>query len=226
MAIRNLACRGLVLIAVGLFACSCGSAGNPSTQATLPPAPTYAQVLTAMVGGRSVHVNETTTAGATADVRANSDGTVLGTMTVTGDGSIQFFAQLGIATTGTVGTSTFDAIPDAGFTAACHCGTPDTCSVFSLAYQKVFGLTAQAMNDQFTPGGLSNHFEAIVGSMSLQGTSTVLGERVFVFKHSGYELDVPEGSRLPIRWVSRGLATIYMGQWASAGLIAKPSSCP
>lgn len=217
--------RGLVLVAVGFLASSCGAAGTPSTQAKVTAPPTYAQVILAMTGALSVHVNVTATAGAVADVRGNSTGAVMGTLSI-GASSYQFFVQLRDQANGTLGSSTYESIPNAAFSAACHCGTPDTCTAFSPAYQAASGLSAQAINDQFTPAGIAHSIVTVASSMSVQGTSTVFGERVFVFKGSGRELDVPQGSRLPVRWVNPGVTTAYMGDWGSAGPIAKPSSCP
>lgn len=99
----------IVMPAVAAVLASCGSAAVISTSApdvasATPVPPSYEQVLDAIAGARSVHEIKKTAEGTT-DIRADSAGTVAGTFTFAGVGSLQVFAN---ATT----FEARDALPD------------------------------------------------------------------------------------------------------------------
>jgi hypothetical protein len=209
----------IVPATVLLAACGPGAAtltpAADSPSAT-PTAPTYAQVLNAIRAAHSVH--ETKHAGTlTIDTRADALGTVAGTFTVSGMGSLQFFAS----------GSTFEAVADAQFVANCPCPhkpTPGVCQIFSPDTQVAVGLTSSDMA-LFTPAGMVQGFTTAVPTMTIDGRATVSGVATYVFKGSGRELYVPtNGSPLPIRVTRPGVYDTIV-EWNTA-TPTKPASCP
>jgi len=209
----------IVAAAALLVACSPGTAtlapASDSASAT-PTAPTYAQVLSAIGGARTVH--EVKHAGnLTIDTQADASGTVAGTFTIEGMGSLQFFASGGA----------FEAVADAQFVANCGClqkPTPGVCQTFSPATLVGVGLSTSDMA-VFTPAGLVQGFTTAVPTMTIEGSATVNGVATYVFKGSGRELYVPtKGAPLPIR-VSRPGVYDTIVEW-NVALPTKPASCP
>jgi hypothetical protein len=187
-------------------------------------------VIFAMSGAKSVHVIANVGTGVIGDIRTDTSGAVAGKITVTGDGSVQFYAYLVVTSGGGLIASTFDAIPDAGFAAPFHV-RPSVCIAFPSTMQKQVGLSASELNASFSPGGLANVISAAAPGMTPQGTSKVNGVVVNVFKGSGRELDVPIGLKLPIRYMryatgTVSASTVSLTEWNEVGAITKPKSCP
>ena len=223
----RIASRCFALAAIGLSVSACGAAVSASTQSTRPSPPTYAQVIAAMAAEQSAHMTATLPSGSVGDVRSDGTGSLLGKLTVSGVGSFQFYVRFNVNTNGTAGTSVFDAIPDAGFAAkcsGCHI-TPNVCYAFSPAMQHALGMDPTALNNAYTPAGFTRQLSAAVPAMTVQGTTVVDQLPVYVFKGSSRELDVPYGSRLPVRFVHPGALSMSFGEWNSAGPITKPASC-
>ena len=211
--------RWMIVPATALLAaCGPGATLAPASDSpsATPTPPTYAQVLDAMGGARSVH--EVRHAGnVTSDTRADASGTVAGTFTIEGMGSLQFFASGGA----------FEAVADAQFVANCGCPqkpTPGVCQSFTPANLVGVGLTASDMA-VFTPVGLVQGFTTAAPTMTIEGSATVNGVATYVFKGSGRELYVPtKGAPLPIR-VSRPGVYDTIVEW-NVALPTKPASCP
>ena len=62
--------------------------------------------------------------------------------------------------------------------------------------------------------------------MTLQGNTIVAQQPVNIYKGSGIELDVPYGSKVPIRLVRANGSTVALSEWGATGPITKPASCP
>lgn len=230
MARRAVLRRGFAVAAVTVAASACGSTASHPAQVVSTTPPTYAQVILAMSAAMSVHVIANVGTGAIGDISTDTSGAVAGKITITGDGSVQIYARLGVTSDGGLTAPTFDAIPDAGFATPFHI-RPNVCIAFPSTMQKQVGLSASELNASFSPGGLANVISAAAPSMTLQGTSKVNGVDVNVFKGVGRELDVPIGQRLPIRYMRYATSTVSAStvsftEWGAVGAITKPKSCP
>ena len=209
-----------MIVPAAVLLAACGPAATSTTASdspsATPTAPTYVQVLDAMRGAHSVH--EIKVAGnLTSDTRADASGTVAGTFTISGTGSLQFFSS----------GSTFEAVADAQFVANCPCPhkpTPGVCESYPPNTIAAIGLTSSDMA-LFTPAGLVQGFTSAVPTMTIQGTATVNGVATYVFKGSGRELYVPTtGAALPIRVTRPGVYDTTV-EWNGASP-TKPASCP
>jgi hypothetical protein len=209
-----------MIVPAAVLLAACGPAATSTTASDSPTAtptpPTYMQVLDAIRGAHSVH--EIKVAGnLTSDTRADASGTVVGIVTITGMGSLQFFAS----------GSMVEAIADAQFVANCPCPhkpTPGVCQSYSPDIQAAIGLTSSDMA-LFTPAGLVQGFTTAVPTMTIQGNATVNGVATYVFKGSGRELYVPiQGAPLPIRVTRPGVYDTTV-EWNIA-TPTKPASCP
>jgi hypothetical protein len=228
---RHVLRRGFAVAAVSVAASACGATASPPIQVVKTTTPTYAQVIFAMSAAKSVHVIANTGIGEIGDLRTDTSGGVEGKITITGEGSVQVYARLVVTPSGGLTTSTFDAIPDAGFAAPFHL-QPNVCVAFSPTMQKQLGLSASGLNAEFSGGGLASAISAAAPAMTLQGTSKVNGVVVNVFKEAGRELDVPIGLKLPIRYMRHATSstdsatTLSLTEWNAVGAITKPASCP
>jgi hypothetical protein len=218
--------RRLAVATACVSVAACGAATTVATPPSTPVAPTYAQVLAAMSGAQSFVLAADFSAGLAVDVRSDAAGLLLGKTTRTGSGSFQFYVRPADLN-GVVGKPTFDAIPDAGFAASCSsCHvTPNVCVAFSAAMQNATGLNAAGLAGAYTPKGFTSLVSAGAPTMTVMGTTVVADQPVYVFKGSGFELDVPFGSKWPVRIVTAKY-TASISEWNSAGSIAKPASCP
>lgn len=220
---RRLAILGFLTIS----ASACGAAASSVPQAPSAKAPTYAQVLFAMLGAQSFHLHSTAASGASGDFKADADGAILGTYTIIGDGSTQLYVQLSAEGDAPLTVATFDMTPDAAWVTSCGCNVlPNVCHAYTPAQAASIGVNPQTYNDDYTPAGVAKSISTAVPLMTVQGTAIVEQIPVYVFKGSGRELDVPFGSRLPIRFVHAGFMTSYMSDWNNVGPITAPTPCP
>jgi hypothetical protein len=219
--------RRFVLAAACLALSACGAAATVATPPERPAAPTYAQVIAAMSGAQSVDLTADFDAGVTVAIQSDATGLLLGKTTRTGVGSFQFYVRPADLD-GTTVKPTFDAIPDAGFAASCSsCHVkPNVCIAFSAAMEQATGLSAAGITGAYTPKGFTALISKGAPTMTVQTSTVVDDQPVYVFKGSGFELDVPFGSKLPVRVVSTGKYTASFTEWNSVASIAKPASCP
>ena len=217
----------LTLVAIASVSVSaCGAASTPPAQVFSSHPPTYAQVLLAMAKEQSVHIVEDLAPGAVGDVKGDLAGDIAGTVTV-GTRSFQFYARLITTSAGHLGTAHYDMIPNAAFVAGCACHVrANTCVPFSPALQAQSGLNADGIATLFTPEGITHQVTAGAAAMTVQGNTVVAEQPVNIFKGSGLELDVPYGSKLPIRFVRADGTTVALSEWGATGPITKPAACP
>ena len=124
-------------------------------------------------------------------------------------------------------TTHYDMIPNAAFAAGCSCHVPaNKCSAFSPTLQTEFGLDADGIAELFTPEGITHYVAGTAPAMTLQGNTIVAQQPVNIYKGSGIELDVPYGSKVPIRLVRANGSTVALSEWGATGPITKPASCP
>lgn len=169
-----------------------------------------------MRAAHSIHETKRT-ATLTSDTRADASGTVAGTWTIAGIGSLQFFVSGG----------TFEAVADAQFAANCGCPhkpTPGVCEVFSPDTLAAVGLSSLDFTS-YSPAGTAQSFTAAAPMMTIDGKATVNGVVTYVFKGSGRELYVPTtGAPLPIRATRPGVYDSVFTEWNTA-TSTKPASC-
>jgi hypothetical protein len=120
-------------------------------------------------------------------------------------------------------------VPDApaGFAASCKsCRvTPNVCVPFSATMQAATGLNAAGLAGAYTPKGFTALISAGAPTMTVQASTGVDDQPVYVFKGSGFELDVPFGSKWPVQ-IHTAKYTASITDWNSAGSMVKPASCP
>jgi hypothetical protein len=220
--------RLVLVVIASISVAACGSASTPPVQVvSTPRVPTYAQVLLAMAAEQSVHMVVNLASGDVGDMQGNVAGDISGTVTFSGHGSFQLYARLIAATAGHIATSYYDMTPNAEFAAGCACHVAaNKCIPFSSVEQTMTGLTADALAELFTPEGITHEVTAGAPAMTLQGNTIVDQQPVNIFKGSGREIDVPYGSKLPIRYVLVNGNAYTLTDWGTATPSAKPAACP
>jgi len=151
---------------------------------------------------------------------------VAGTVTLSSRGAYQFYAHLIPAAGGQLGTSVYDFVPNSQLAGSCGCHLKaNVCAAFPATLQTQSGLTADALAELFTPEGLTHEVTANAPAMTVGGTTIVAQQPVYIFKGSRLELDVPYGSKLPVRYVRPNGNGETLSEWGAAGPITNLAAC-